>query len=131
MHFGRSNIQPTLGFFIPKAGYLALSNSGFDKVRSDSLKQSIIELFENIYKQSEVLFDDYQRMNRPIDKRQFYDGQSQPIDYETLLVDTDYLIRLQEKKWGEENFLLPFISRCLDKSRDVQILLEEYLDSNK
>ena len=135
-HFSGSNINVLMGFFIPSAGYKALSNAGFSIVLSDRLRNEIVDLFENVYAQNMVLYDDFDSNVRakidPNEERRFHFGYPlKPLNYTTLLDDEEYLREIKEKLLPEQYFLKPFLDSSMVKSQHVLKLINAELEKSK
>jgi len=103
-HFGRSQYSPDI--VLSTTAFSSIQSRGFDIISSDSLRNSIITLFDNDYKYliaqtvrledqfwpSSVLplYHKYFRLNS-MEGTPYNDGlDSAPVDYEALLNDQQY-----------------------------------------
>ncbi len=132
-HFFHSTRTGGLLFPLSTEGYESLKNAGFDIIRSETLKDQTLELFEVTYKTIKektqwtmdmaVLYDEYFHTIFTADKRDEYI----PINYQNLLYDQRYkglLVNIKEmlRGWYKGDVI-----ESLEKSEHLLQLIKEEL----
>ncbi len=124
-HRARNNAY----FILPKSGYEELKNTGFAIVLSDSIKSSIIDLFENTYFEIEKHFDQI-RITSPsfgeYIKHNFLTlggGNLEPVNYSFIMNDHYYKSTLMYAN-GIRRWQITLINRSLEKSKRVLLELQ-------
>ena len=124
VHFHESTRSGGLLFPLSTEGYESLKNAGFDIIRSDSMKDQILELFEISYKRikekgqwtvaKSVAFNNYMftvfRGELP--------GRLIPINYNQLMNDTRYISLVVDMK-AQREWFIDDIYKCLSQSENL------------
>ena len=126
-HFPSAITRGSMLTNIIYAGYESLKNQGFDILRSETLKDQIVNLHEVTYKATERLISYYNEFNpndHMFNMMHFLDGI--PIDYESLIKEQYYhAILLRARRY--RNLLHKNLSDCLLQSRRILQLLKDEL----
>ena len=134
IHFERSRYQYAEDF-VSESGYEQLRNEGFDIIKSQSLREEIIELFEATYslmrEEMEVYRPNDINIHKYIDEHfsEETPGFLSPVNYEELLEDNYYkaiLKRLAGTRWWQ----IEVYNKSLSNTQRVLQLINEELQSS-
>ena len=130
-HFFESPRSGGLLFPLSSEGYESLKNVGFDIIRSDSMKDKILELFEISYKR---IKEKTQWTNERSNKFDLYlytifktelPSTLTPLNYNQILNDTRYLSLVVDMK-SQRSWYTEDILDCLSQSEElIQIIMAE------
>ena len=132
LHFFESTRSGGLLFPLSTEGYESLKNAGFDIIRSDSMKDEILELFEISYKrikekgqwttEKTTQFNDYAYT---IFKEELA-NRFTPLSYNQLLNDTRYISFVVDIK-AQRSWLTGDVLDCLSQSEKIIKLIADEL----
>ena len=118
---------------LSKSGYEMLKNSGFDLLKSKSLKKQILRLFEVTYPNLELREND-NRLNIILENVQQYywqnfidtDDGKFPVNYEQILND-NYFSEMIKSYMGREALLRNWKMETFDENNQVLRLINDVL----
>jgi len=130
-HFFESPRSGGLLFPLSSEGYESLKNAGFDIIRSDSMKDKILELFEISYKRIKEKTQWSNERSRESDNYLFtifkveLPSRFTPLNYNQILNDTRYLSLVVDMK-SQRSWYTEDILDCLSQSEElIQIIMAE------
>jgi hypothetical protein len=142
IHFHNARL-PGTNLSLSTAGYEGLKNVGYNIISSDSLRNSIVELFEisqkNLLEEMEY-FESFQtnrqtqvdeRFSYELDKfdsKKPFDVPITPHNYKALVNDIIYLAMVKSVK-VQRNIIGTILIRNLEETQKVLILLNAELES--
>lgn len=135
-HFQESTRSGGLLFPLSTEGYESLKNTGFDIIRSDSIKDKILELFEISYKR--IKEKAQWTLERSIESdnyintifKQELPNRLIPLNYNQLLNDTRYISLVVDLK-AQRSWYIDDILSCLSQSEQlIQIIMVELKESD-
>jgi len=131
LHFFESTRSGGLLFPLSSEGYESLKNAGFDIIRSDSMKDKILELFEISYKRIKEKTQWTNERSREFDNYLFtifkveMPSRLTPLNYNQILNDTRYLSLVVDMK-SQRSWYTEDILDCLSQSEElIQIIMAE------
>ena len=131
LHFFESTRSGGLLFPLSSEGYESLKNAGFDIIRSDSMKDKILELFEISYKRIKEKTQWSNERSRESDNYLFtifkveMPSRLTPLNYNQILNDTRYLSLVVDMK-SQRSWYTEDILDCLSQSEElIQIIMAE------
>jgi len=130
-HFFNSTKSGGLLFPLSSEGYESLKNVGFDIIRSDSMKDKILELFEISYKRIKEKTQWSNERSRESDNylltifKVELPSRFTPLNYNQILNDTRYLSFVVDLK-SQRSWYTEDILDCLSQSEElIQIIMAE------
>ena len=131
-HFFESPRSGGLLFPLSSEGYESLKNAGFDIIRSDSMKDKILELFEISYKRIKEKTQWSNERSRESDNYLFtifkveLPSRFTPLNYNQILNDTRYLSLVVDMK-SQRSWYTEDILDCLSQSEELIQLIKDEL----
>ena len=130
-HFLESTRSGGLLFPLSSEGYESLKNAGFDIIRSDSMKDKILELFEISYKRIKEKTQWTNERSYKFDPYLYTIFKTElpsrltPLNYNQILNDTRYLSSVVDLK-SQRSWYIEDILDCLSQSEElIQIITTE------
>jgi len=132
LHFFESTRSGGLLFPLSSEGYESIKNAGFDIIRSDSMKDKILELFEISYKRIKEKTQWTNERSREFDNYLFtifkveMPSRLTPLNYNQILNDTRYLSLVVDMK-SQRSWYTEDILDCLSQSEELIQLIKDEL----
>jgi len=131
-HFFEAVRSGGLLFPLSSEGYESIKNAGFDIIRSDSMKDKILELFEISYKRIKEKTQWTNERSRESDNYLFTIFKVEmprsltPLNYNQILNDTRYLSLVVDMK-SQRSWYTEDILDCLSQSEELIQLIKDEL----